>query len=106
MYYFRCFTCNQSSTVLQKERSTSRNRSSHRRCSVRKGVLKRLANFTGKHLYWSLFLRDRQACNFIKERLRHMYFPVKFAKCLRAPILKNICERLLLLELETRILFF
>ena len=31
-------------------------RSSHRRCSVKKGVLKNLRNFTGKHLCWSLFL--------------------------------------------------
>ena len=29
--------------------------SSHRRCSVRKGVLKNSANFTEKHLCWSLF---------------------------------------------------
>ena len=50
-------------------------RSSHRRCSVKKGVLKNFANFTGKHLYWSL----RQACNFIKKRLQHWCFPVKFA---------------------------
>ena len=31
-------------------------RSSHRRCSVKKDVLKYFANFTGKHLCWSLFL--------------------------------------------------
>ena len=31
-------------------------RSSHRRCSVKKGVLKTFANFTGKHLCWNLFL--------------------------------------------------
>ena len=31
-------------------------RSSHQRCSVRKDVLKTFANFTGKHLCWSLFL--------------------------------------------------
>ena len=31
-------------------------RSSHRRCSVKKAVLKNFANFTGKHLCWSLFL--------------------------------------------------
>ena len=37
-----------------------------------------------------------QACNFIKKRLQHGCFPVKFAKFLRAPILKNIYERLLL----------
>ena len=31
-------------------------RSSHWRCSVKKGVLKNLANFEGKNLCWSLFL--------------------------------------------------
>ena len=31
-------------------------RSSHQRRSVEKGVLKNLRNFTGKHLYWNLFL--------------------------------------------------
>ena len=37
-----------------------------------------------------------KAWNFIKNRLQHSCFPVKFAKFLRTPILKNICERLLL----------
>ena len=37
-----------------------------------------------------------RACNFIKRRVRHRYFPVKFAKLLRIPILKNICEQLYL----------
>ena len=40
-------------------------RSSHRRCSVKKDILKNLQNLTGKHL-----------C--IKKRLQHRYFPVKF----------------------------
>ena len=31
-------------------------RTSHRKCSVKKGVLKTFAIFTGKHLCWSLFL--------------------------------------------------
>ena len=31
-------------------------RSSHRKCSVKKGVFKNLRKFTGKHLCWSLFL--------------------------------------------------
>ena len=31
-------------------------RSSLRRCSIEKGVLKEFANFTGKYLCWSLFL--------------------------------------------------
>ena len=39
-----------------------------------------------------------QACNFIEKILQHWCFPMKFAKFLRTPILKNICERLLLLE--------
>ena len=67
-------------------------RSSHRGGSVKKGVLKNFANFTGKHLCWSLL----QACNFIKKRLQHWCFPVKFAKFLRTSILKKIYERLLL----------
>ena len=33
-----------------------------------------------------------QICNFIKKRLQHRCFPMKFA---RTPILKNICELLL-----------
>ena len=37
-----------------------------------------------------------QACNFIKKILQHRCFPMKFAKFLRTPILKNIFERLLL----------
>ena len=31
-----------------------------------------------------------QTCNFIKKRLQHRCFPVKFEKLLRTPILKNI----------------
>ena len=37
-----------------------------------------------------------QACNFIKKRLHHRYFPVNIAKFLRTSILKNTCEWLLL----------
>ena len=47
------------------------------------GVLKNFANFTGKHLW------GPQACNFIKKRLQHRCFPVKLAKFLRTPFLKN-----------------
>ena len=45
------------------------------------GALKKFANFTGKYLCWSLFLKklDPQVCNFIKRRLQHRCFPVKFA---------------------------
>ena len=37
-----------------------------------------------------------QACNFTKIRLQHRCFPVKFVKFLRTPILKNICQQMLL----------
>ena len=65
----------------------TRVKSSRRRCSVKKSVLK---NFTGKNLCWSLFLIKLLA------RLQHRCFPMKFKKFLRTPIVKNICERLLL----------
>ena len=53
---------------------------SHRRCSIKKAVLKNFAIFTGKHLHWSLFLK---ACNFIKKETRTQVFPVNIAKFLR-----------------------
>ena len=49
------------------------------------------ANFTRKHLHWSLDLQFYQ-----KETPTQVFFSVKFMKFLRTPILKNICERLLL----------
>ena len=47
-------------------------RSSHRRCSVKKGVFKNLRPAT-----------------LLQKRLWHRCFPVNFAKCLRPPILRN-----------------
>ena len=41
-----------------------------------------------------------QACNFFKKRLQHRCFLVKFAKLLRTPILKKICERLLCISYD------
>ena len=38
-----------------KKYQSSTYRRNHRRCSVRKGVLRNFAKFTGKHLYQSLF---------------------------------------------------
>ena len=37
-----------------------------------------------------------RAFNFIKKKFQCNCFPVEFAKLLRTPIFKNICERLLL----------
>ena len=38
-------------------------RSSHRRCSVKKGVLRNFTKFTGKYLCQSLFLKKRDSGN-------------------------------------------
>ena len=50
-------------------------RSSHRRCSVKKGVLRNFAKFTGKHLCQSLFFNK---------------VPVNFAKFLRTPSTEHL----------------
>ena len=41
-----------------------------------------------------------QAWKFVKKSLQHSFFPVNNAKTLRPLILKNICERRLLKELD------
>ena len=66
-------------------------RNSHKRCFVKKDILNNLANFTGKHVRWSLFLITLQA-------LQHRCFHAKFANFLRAPILKNICLNIIYFE--------
>ena len=38
----------------------------------------------------------QKAYNFIKKRLHYRCFPVNLKKSLKTPVLKNICERLLL----------
>ena len=53
-----------------------------RRCSVKKVFLK-------------VFVKS-----FFKKRLQHRCCPMKFAEFSRKPILKNICERLLLIVLK------
>ena len=75
--------------------------SSYWRCFVKKGKIKNLANFKFHRktpVFESLFNKvvGLQACNFLEKRLQQRYFPEKYAKFLRTPILKNICKRLLL----------
>ena len=55
-------------------------RSSHRRCSVRKGVLRNFAKFKGKYLCKSRFLIKLQvsACNFIKKETLAQEFSCEF----------------------------
>ena len=75
-----------------------RNRSSHRRCSVRKALLGNFAKFRGKHLCLSLFFNKiaGRPATLLKKRLRHRCFPVNFAKFLITLSLQNTSETLLL----------
>ena len=68
-----------------------------------RGVLKK-KNCSSKFcsIHWRVFLNKvavLQACNFVKKRLQHRCFPVDIAKFLRTPILKNISERLLFINI-------
>ena len=62
------------------------------------GILKSFANFTGKHLCWSLFLKNLQAegLQLHKKRLQRRCFPVNFAKFFRTPFLTEHLRWLLL----------
>ena len=63
-------------------------RSSHRRCSVRKGVLRNFAKVTGKYLYQSLYFNKVRPATLLKQRLWRS-FPMNFAKFLRTPFCRT-----------------
>ena len=61
-------------------------RSSHHRCSMKKGVLRNFTKFTRKHLYQSLFFNKVAGLTLAtlsKKRLWQRCFPVDFAKFVR-----------------------
>ena len=63
-------------------------RSSHQRCSARKGLLRNFSKFTGKHLCQVLFYNkvgDSKPATLSKMRLWHRCFPMNFAKFIRTP---------------------
>ena len=65
-------------------------RRSHRRCSVKKDVLKSTAKITENHLLQSFFFNKVagfRPATLLKKRLWHMCFPVNFMKFLRTPFL-------------------
>ena len=73
-------------------------RSSHQRCSMKKGVLKNFTKFTGKHLCQSLFFNKvagLRPTTLLKKRLWHKCFLVNFGKFLRTPFWQNTSGRLL-----------
>ena len=60
-------------------------RSSHRRCSMKKGALVNFTKFTGKHLFF-IKVAGLRAATLLKKKLRHRFFPVNFVKFLRTPL--------------------
>ena len=80
------FLRNTSEGLLLKLKNSFR--SSHQRCSVKKGVLRNFEKSTGKHLCQSLFLVKLHArsATLLKKRLWHRCFHVNFAKFLRTPL--------------------
>ena len=72
---------------------------SHRRCSIKKGALKNLARFAGKHMCWGLFFNkvaSLRPTTLLKKRLQHRGFPVNFAKFFGTSVLLKTSTRLLL----------
>ena len=69
------------------------------RCSKTKVVLNIFEKLTEKRLSQSLFFNkvaEQRLETLLKERLWYSCFPMNLTKFLRTIILKNICERLLL----------
>ena len=67
-------------------------RSSHRKCSLRKGILRNFSKFTGKHLCQDHFFNKvagLRHATLLKKSLWHSYFPVKFEKFIRTPFPKE-----------------
>ena len=70
-------------------------RSSHQRSSVRKGILRNFAKFTGKQPWQSLFFNKVGGLRptiLLKQMLWHRCFPVNFVKCLRASFFIESCD--------------
>ena len=79
--------------ILLTNHSQSQYRSSHRRCSMWKGVHRNFAKLTEKHLCHSLFFN--KVPGLLKKRLSHRCFPANFVKFLRTPFLQKTSGRLL-----------
>ena len=88
---------------LQETFWDSHFRSSHQRCSLKKGAPGKFEKFIGKHLCQILFsnkVAGLRLATLLKKRSWHRCFPVNFAKFLRTPLLQNTSGRLLLTFLE------
>ena len=74
-------------------------RSSHRRCSLRKGSLKFGKIHKKKLVLASFFIKLRlEACNFIEKEALAQVLSCKFCEFLRTPFLQNTSGQMLLLD--------
>ena len=76
-----------------------KHQNSHRRCSLKKGVLKNYLKFTGKHPCQSLFANKVSGlipATLLTKTLWHRCFPVNFVNILRTTFSQNASVRLLL----------
>ena len=84
--------------VFLKKLISGWSEASHRRSSMKKGVLESFVKFTGKHLCQSLLFNkvaDLRPVTLLKKRLWHRCFPENFVK-----FLQNTSGRLLLVGCE------
>ena len=78
--------------MLNKRRHLT-DRTSHWRCSMKKGFLQNFEKFTRKQMCWSLF---SWPITLFKNRPRHPCFPVNFENLLGIPFFQDISGWLLL----------
>ena len=64
-------------------------RSSHQKCSLKKGVLENFAKFIGKHLCQGLFFNKVEAFNFIKKETLTQVFSCEFCEVFNNTFLQN-----------------
>ena len=86
-------------TISKMRNLCSRFRSSHQRCSMKKGVFRIFSKFTGKYPCQNLFFNKvtgLRSATLLKKRFWDRCFPVNFVKLLRIPFLQNTSGRLLL----------
>ena len=83
------------SSILDAWLETLRFRGTHRRCSIKKAVLKTLWQYSQENTCVGVSLLKRN-CKFIIKKQQHRCFPVNIVKFLRTPFLKSISERLFL----------
>ena len=79
---------------LLEKKASRVSRSSHRRCSVRKCVLRNFENSQEKTCARVFFFTGLKPATLLKRRLWHRCFLVNFAKFLRTPFSQNTSGRL------------